>query len=65
MRPTLQSRKDLMMWACTAQNAYMANKEAPQDKMMDCNRYGALLDKYGPNYDSIRAKVGHIRGLFD
>lgn len=65
MRPTLQSRKDLMMWACTAQNEYMANKEAPQDKMMDCTRYGALLTKYGPDYDAIKAKVGHIRGLFD
>ena len=43
----------------------MANKEAPQDKVMDCTRYGALLDKYGPNYDAIKAKVGHIRGLFD
>ena len=39
MRPTLQSRKDLLNWACSAQNAYMTNKDAPADKLVDCTRY--------------------------
>ena len=65
MRPTLQSRKDLVNWACAAQNSYMLSKDAPAEKLMDCTRYQGLLDKYGPNYDSLKGKVGHIRGLFD
>jgi len=65
MRPTLQSRKDLVNWACAAQNAFMQNKGAPAENVMDCTRYQGLLDKYGPNYSSLKGKVGHLRGLFD
>ena len=64
MKPTLQSRRDLVGWACAAQNAYMQSKDAPE-KMMDCTKYQGLLDKYGPDYSSIKSRVGHIRGLFD
>jgi len=65
MKPTLQSRRDLMNWACTAQNAYMVKKEAPEQDIIDCTRYQSLLDKYGPDYTSLKTRVGHIRGLFD
>lgn len=65
MRPALQSRKDLVNWACAAQNAYMTNKDAPTESMMDCTKYQGLLDKYGPDYSSLKSRVGHIRGLFD
>ena len=65
MRPTLQSRKDLMNWACAAQNSYMSEKRAPEENMMDCTRYQALLDKYGPDYSTLKSRVGMIRGLFD
>ena len=53
MKPTLQSRRDLVDWACAAQNAYMTNKGAPEENIMDCTRYQALLDKYGPDYSSL------------
>lgn len=53
MKPTLQSRRDLVDWACAAQNAYMTKKEAPEQNIMDCTRYQALLDKYGPDYSSL------------
>ena len=53
MKPTLQSRRDLVDWACAAQNAYMSNKGAPEENIMDCTRYQALLDKYGPDYSSL------------
>ena len=39
MRPTLQSRKDLVGWACNAQNAWMESKEAPESLKLDCNKY--------------------------
>ena len=32
---------------------------------MDCTRYQALLDQYGPDYTSLKNRIGHIRGLFD
>ena len=65
IRPSLQTRKDLVGWACMAQNAWMQEHDAPSSAMMDCNRYQALIDKYGPDYTSLRNRVGHIKGLFD
>ena len=65
MKPTLQSRKDLMNWACLQQNSFMTNKNAPAESMMNCEKYQSLLDKYGPDYSSLNGKVGHLRGLFD
>jgi len=65
MRPTLQTRKDLVNWACASQNAFMQNKGAPEDRLMDCTRYQGLLDTYGPNYENLKGRVGHLRGLFD
>jgi hypothetical protein len=64
MRPVLQSRKDLVNWACAAQNSFMESREVP-DKAIDCTRYQALIDKYGPDYTTLSQRVGHIRGLFD
>lgn len=65
MKPTLQSRKDLLGWACTAQNSWMTAKDAPEQHMIDCTRYQVMLDKYGPDYSSLKGRVGYIRGLFD
>ena len=65
MKPVLQSRRDLLTWACGSQNSYMAAKDAPAEHVVDCTRYQALLDKYGPDYTNIRNRLGHIRGLFD
>ena len=39
MKPTLQSRKDLVGWACLAQNAYMQSKDAPAASVMNCEKY--------------------------
>ena len=65
MKPTLQSRKDLVNWACLQQNAWMQRKEAPESSIMNCEGYQSLLDKYGPNYDSLKSRMGHIKGLFN
>jgi len=65
MKPTLQSRKDLINWACLNQNNYMAAKSAPEEHIMDCTRYQNLLDTYGPDYSTLKAKVGYLQGLFD
>ena len=65
MKPTLQSRRDLVGWACQAQNAYMQSKDAPAEHLMDCTKYQGLLEKYGPDYSTLKSRVGHLRGLFD
>jgi len=65
MRPTLQSRRDLIGWACAAQNSHMQAKDAPADLLMNCERYQGLLDQYGPDYNALKGRIGHLRGLFD
>ena len=65
MKPTLQSRKDLMNWACLQQNAWMQSKDAPADKIMNCEGHQALLDRYGPDYSTLKSRIGYVRGLFD
>ena len=27
---------------------------------MDCTRYQGLLDTYGPNYENLKGRVGHL-----
>ena len=65
MKPRMQSRKDLVLWACESQNQYMDEMSAPESMKMNCNQYQGLLDKYGPNYTSLKEKLGYVRGLFD
>ena len=40
-------------------------KKAPETAYEDCSNYPALLDKYGPNYDVLKPKLTHLKGLFD
>ena len=61
----LQTRRDLVTWACNAKNDFLKSKEAPQELLEDCDNYKGLLRKYGPDYDKLKAKLGHVRGLFD
>jgi hypothetical protein len=30
----------------------------------NCDNTTVLIEKYGPDYSSIRAKLGYVRGLF-
>ena len=39
MRPRLQSRKDLMLWACSQQNQFMDDMSAPASLKMNCEQY--------------------------
>jgi len=64
-RAPLQSRRDLLTWACESHNNYMAEKGAPEENIIDCSNYGGLLNKYGPDYSILKQKLGHVRGLFD
>lgn len=63
MRPTLQSRNDLVQWTCKAQNAWMEEKGAPQELKMECSSTRALLETYGPDYTTIKKKLGYVKGL--
>ena len=64
-KPPLQSRRDLMTWACEQRNSFMQERGASEEMLLECSNYGALLDKFGPNYESLKKKLGYVRGLFD
>jgi len=62
-RPPMQSRGDLVSWVCHQQNSFLKEQEAPEDKMWACENPKALIEKFGPNYDIVKAKLGYIKGL--
>ena len=55
-----------MTWAC---NQYNTNLQSRDDfnegQLADCENYSALLKEFGPDYDRLKAKLGHVKGLFD
>jgi len=61
----LQSRRDLVEWTCEKRNVYLQERNAPETLLEDCSNYNGLLKKYGPDYESLKPKLGHVRGLFD
>ena len=61
----LQSRRDLVTWTCEQKNAFLQERNAPEGLLEDCSNYGGLLRKYGPDYTSLKSKLGYVRGLFD
>jgi len=64
-RPPLQSRRDLVQWACEEKNKYLEAKGASEKLMEDCSNYSQLLRKFGPDYSSLKAKLGYVKGLFE
>ncbi len=62
-RPALQTRNDLVSWACASHNQFMTSHGA-KDQLWNCESNTLLLEKYGPDYNSIKAKLGYVRGLF-
>jgi hypothetical protein len=58
-RPPMQSRKDLLLWACEQRNQALAETHEP----LNCT-YNALMQDFGPNLDSLRDKLGGVRGLW-
>lgn len=64
-RAPLQSRRDLVTWVCESRNKYLSEREAPEALLEDCHNYNQLLKKYGPDYDALKGKLGHVRGLFE
>ena len=63
-RPPLQSRQDLLFWSCQKHVEYL-KENTSETQFEDCHNHRGLVEKYGPNYDALRKKLGHIRGLFD
>lgn len=64
-RAPLQTRRDLLTWGCNQLNASFAEKGFEQDQLLDCENYNLLVRAFGPNYDILRPKLGHVRGLFE
>ncbi len=62
-RAPLKTRKDLLVWACQQKNEYMT--ENGNEGGLDTCEFNNLVEKYGPNYDQLKEKVGFMKGLFD
>ncbi len=54
-----------MTWSCEQKNQSFEEKGAPEHLFDDCTNYAQLLRKYGPNYEALKPKMGHVRGLFE
>ena len=64
-RPPLTSRRDLLTWACGQYNESLVAKESDPNELVDCENYDNLISSFGPDYNRLKGKLGHIRGLFD
>ena len=64
-RPAVTSRRDLMHWACGQYNKTLEVREIPAEQMVNCDNHAALLHEFGPNYNRLKSKLGHVRGLFE
>ena len=62
-RPALQSRRDLMTWACNQYNKAHDGKEGFE--AANCENYSVMLKEFGPDYDRLKPKLGFIKGMFD
>lgn len=63
-RAPLQTRKDLVTWVCEQHNAFMTSNEAAESKLWNCEQPLALMEQHGPDYASVQAKLGFIKGLY-
>lgn len=58
-RPPLQNRTVLMQWACESHNTWMTEK-GNEAALKSCERTGALIEQYGPDYNGLKAKLGYV-----
>ena len=63
-RAHINSRHDLMLWACKQRNEYL-NQHEDIEKVQGCEDVTSLIDKYGPDYSSLKEKLGSFKGLFE
>jgi hypothetical protein len=66
--PELHNRHQLVTWACKSWEETKKGTvpEDQRDAINDrCEDYGRLLSTYGPDYSSLKKKLGYVRGLFD
>ena len=64
-RPPLTSRRDLVTWACGQYNSSLEARDISSENMVDCENYQSLMFEFGPDYNKLKGKLGHIRGLFE
>jgi len=58
-RPPLQSRRDLVTWACEQRNSALAETHEP----LNC-AYNSLMMDFGPDTEGLKQKLGDIKGLW-
>ena len=59
----LTNRRELVLWACHQKNNYM--KEHGNEAAVHPCQYPDLIERFGPNYESLKGKLGYLKGLFD
>jgi hypothetical protein len=64
-RAPLTTRRDLLTWACSQLNNSFSEKGFPSEELLPCDNYRLLVKMFGPDYEILKPKMGHIRGLFD
>lgn len=55
-RPRLQSRKDLVAWACRQLKSGLGDNDQLVKELPDCENTSLFIKKYGPNYDIVHKK---------
>jgi len=40
------------------------NANGAKDQLWNCESTNSLIEKYGPDYSSLKEKLGYVRGLF-
>ena len=64
-RPPLDTRRSLLTWGCVQHNNFVIENRGEENVFDDCANFNMLLENYGPDYDRLKDKLGHMRGLFD
>ena len=62
-RPPLQSRNDLVSWVCHQHNNFINEKGADASQLWNCENPRQLVEQHGPSYDTLKAKLGFVKGL--
>ena len=61
--PPLNNRRSLLTWACEQRNQAFENSGNEDGKTV-CH-YHNLLKEYGPDYETVKQKLGFVRGVTD
>ena len=59
----MKNRAELLNWVCNERNDWMTS-QGSEEPLENCNIHH-LVGKYGPDYETLKEKIGYVKGLFD